>query len=98
MKVALLVLLCLTIGSQASFLDDLKSTFQNIGNALTNTFHAVGDQAKVVGTNLLSAAKEQGTQLASQALQSEHRRVKINPNQAYRYETGVAAVPFSLWV
>ena len=70
MKIAFLLVLCLAAGSQASFLDDLKNTFQNLGNALTNTFHAVGDQAKVVGTNLLSAAKEQGTQLASQALQS----------------------------
>lgn len=71
MKVAVLVLLCLTAGSQASFLDDLKSAFSNIGNSLTTTFHAVGDQAKVVGQNLLTTAKEQGSQLASQALQSE---------------------------
>ncbi|XP_011415393.3 uncharacterized protein [Magallana gigas] len=70
MKVAFLVLLCLTAGSQASFLDDLKSAFSNIGSSLTTTFHAVGDQAKVVGQNLLSTAKEQGSQLASQALQS----------------------------
>lgn len=72
MKVAVLVLLCLTAGSQASFLDDLKSAFSNIGNSLTTTFHAVGDQAKVVGQNLLTTAKEQGSQLASQALQSEN--------------------------
>ena len=72
MKVAFLLILCLAAGSQANFFDDLKSTFQNIGHALTNTFQAVGDQAKVVGTNLLSAAKEQGTQLASQALQSKY--------------------------
>lgn len=65
------MLLCLTAGSQASFLDDLKSAFSNIGNSLTTTFHAVGDQAKVVGQNLLTTAKEQGSQLASQALQSE---------------------------
>ena len=72
MKIAFLLILCLAAGSQANFLDDLKSTFQNIGHVLTNTFQAVGDQAKVVGTNLLSAAKEQGTQLASQALQSKY--------------------------
>nr|XP_022339328.1 uncharacterized protein LOC111134517 [Crassostrea virginica] len=70
MKVAFLLVLCLAAGSQANFFDDLKSTFQNIGTALTTTLHAVGDQAKVVGTNLLSAAKDQGSQLASQALQS----------------------------
>ena len=72
MKVAVLLLLCLTAGSQASFLDDLKDAFHNIGTSLTTTFHAVGDQAKVVGQNLLSTAKEQGSQLASQALQSEN--------------------------
>ena len=72
MKVAVLLLLCLTAGSQASFLDDLKAAFHNIGTSLTTTFHAVGDQAKVVGQNLLSTAKEQGSQLASQALQSEN--------------------------
>nr|XP_022339327.1 uncharacterized protein LOC111134516 [Crassostrea virginica] len=70
MKAAVLLLLCLTAGSQASFLDDLKAAFQNIGTSLTTTIHAVGDQAKVVGQNLLSTAKEQGSQLASQALQS----------------------------
>lgn len=72
MKVAVLLLLCLTAGSQASFLDDLKSAFSNIGSSLTTTFHAVGDQAKLVGQNLLTTAKEQGSQLASQALQSEN--------------------------
>lgn len=71
MRVALLLLLCLAAGSQASFFDDLKLTFQNIGHALTTTVHAVGDQAKVVGTNLLQAATEQGKTLASQALQSK---------------------------
>ncbi|XP_062588854.1 uncharacterized protein LOC134250505 [Saccostrea cucullata] len=70
MKVAFVLLLCLAAGSQASFLDDLKNAFSNVGSALTTTVHAVGDQAKVVGQNLLSAAKEQGSQLASQALQS----------------------------
>ena len=77
MKVAVLLLLCLTAGSQASFLDDLKAAFQNIGTSLTTTFHAVGDQAKVVGQNLLSTAKEQGSQLASQALQSENLKNHI---------------------
>ncbi|XP_061194211.1 uncharacterized protein LOC133202411 [Saccostrea echinata] len=70
MKVAFVLLLCLAAGSQASFLDDLKNAFSNVGSALTNTVHAVGDQAKVVGQNLLSSAAEQGKQLASQALQS----------------------------
>lgn len=79
MKVAFLVLLCLTAGSQASFLDDLKSAFSNIGTSLTTTFHAVGDQAKVVGQNLLSTAKEQGSQLASQALQSENCKTCLIP-------------------
>lgn len=79
MKVAFLVLLCLTAGSQASFLDDLKSAFSNIGSSLTTTFHAVGDQAKVVGQNLLSTAKEQGSQLASQALQSENCKTCLIP-------------------
>ena len=77
MKVAVLLLLCLTAGSQASFLDDLKDAFHNIGTSLTTTFHAVGDQAKVVGQNLLSTAKEQGSQLASQALQSENLKNHI---------------------
>ena len=71
MKIALVLVLCLAAGSQAGFLDDLKNAFSNIGSALTSTVHAVGDQAKVVGQNLLSTAKEQGSQLASQALQSE---------------------------
>jgi hypothetical protein len=71
MKFAIVLLLCLAAGSQANFLDDLKGAFSNIGTALTNTAHAVGDQAKVVGQNLLSTAAEQGKQLASQALQSE---------------------------
>lgn len=71
MKFAVVLLLCLTAGSQASFFDDLKNTFSSIGHALTNTAHAVGDQAKVVGQNLLNTAAEQGKQLASQALQSE---------------------------
>nr|XP_011445809.2 uncharacterized protein LOC109617042 [Crassostrea gigas] len=70
MRVGLLLLLCLAAGSQANFFDDLKATFHNIGAALTTTVHAVGDQAKVVGTNLLTAATEQGKTLASQALQS----------------------------
>ena len=87
MKVAFLFVLCLAAGSQANFLDDLKSTFQNIGSALTNTFHAVGDQAKVVGTNLLSAAKEQGTQLASQALQSTSDFVNVFHNLSLVYAT-----------
>lgn len=73
------MLLCLTAGSQASFLDDLKSAFSNIGTSLTTTFHAVGDQAKVVGQNLLSTAKEQGSQLASQALQSENCKTCLIP-------------------
>lgn len=71
MKIALVLVLCLAAGSQANFLDDLKNAFSNIGSALTSTVHAVGDQAKVVGQNLLTTAKEQGSQLASQALQSE---------------------------
>lgn len=71
MKIALVLVLCLAAGSQANFLDDLKNAFSNIGSALTTTVHAVGDQAKVVGQNLLATAKEQGSQLASQALQSE---------------------------
>lgn len=71
MRVAVLLLLCIAAGSQASFLDDLKNAFHNIGTSLTTTFHAVGDQAKVVGQNLLTTASEQGKQLASQALQSE---------------------------
>lgn len=71
MKIALVLVLCLAAGSQANFLDDLKNAFSNIGTALTTTVHAVGDQAKVVGQNLLTTAKEQGSQLASQALQSE---------------------------
>ena len=87
MKVAFLFVLCLAAGSQANFLDDLKSTFQNIGSALTNPFHAVGDQAKVVGTNLLSAAKEQGTQLASQALQSMNGLLFYFHNMSFVYVT-----------
>lgn len=71
MKIAIVLVLCLAAGSQASFLDDLKNAFSNVGSALTTTVHAVGDQAKVVGQNLLSTAAEQGKQLASQALQSE---------------------------
>lgn len=70
MRVGFLLLLCLVAGSQANFFDDLKQTFQNVGHALSTTVHAVGDQAKVVGTNLLAVAAEQGKQLASQALQS----------------------------
>ncbi|XP_061194215.1 uncharacterized protein LOC133202414 [Saccostrea echinata] len=70
MKVACIFLLCLAAGSQANFFDDLKNAFTNVGHALTNTVQAVGDQAKVVGQNLLNAAAEQGKQLASQALQS----------------------------
>ncbi|XP_048745473.2 uncharacterized protein LOC125658294 [Ostrea edulis] len=70
MKIAIVLVLCLAAGSQASFLDDLKNAFSNVGSALTTTVHAVGDQAKVVGQNLLSTAAEQGKQLASQALQS----------------------------
>lgn len=71
MKIAIVLVLCLAAGSQASFLDDLKNAFSNVGSALTTTVHAVGDQAKVVGQNLLHTAAEQGKQLASQALQSE---------------------------
>ena len=85
MKVAFLLVLCLAAGSQANFFDDLKSTFQNIGNALTTTLHAVGDQAKVVGTSLLSAAKEQGSQLASQALQSTSDFVNVFHNLSLVY-------------
>ena len=71
MKIVCLVALCLLAGTQASFLDDLKNAFSNVGTALTNTVHAVGDQAKIVGQNLLETAKQQGSDLASQALQSE---------------------------
>lgn len=71
MKIVCFVALCLLAGTQASFLDDLKNAFSNIGSALTTTVHTVGDQAKVVGQNLLVTAKQQGSQLASQALQSE---------------------------
>ena len=85
MKVAFLLVLCLAAGSQANFFDDLKSTFQNIGSALTTTLHAVGDQAKVVGTNLLSAAKDQGSQLASQALQSMNGFVFYFHNMSFVY-------------
>lgn len=80
MKVGFLLLLCLAAGSQASFLDDLKATFHNIGTALTTTVHAVGDQAKVVGTNLLQAASEQGKTLASQALQSMMQCIILSTN------------------
>lgn len=82
MRVAVLLLLCIAAGSQASFLDDLKNAFHNIGTSLTTTFHAVGDQAKVVGQNLLTTASEQGKQLASQALQSEQCASANNNNSA----------------
>lgn len=82
MRVAVLLLLCIAAGSQASFLDDLKNAFHNIGTSLTTTFNAVGDQAKVVGQNLLSTASEQGKQLASQALQSEQCAKANNNNSA----------------
>lgn len=70
MRVAFLLLICLVAGSQATFFDDLKETLHGVGTTLTTTIHAVGDQAKVVGTSLLQTAAEQGKQLASQALQS----------------------------
>lgn len=78
MKVVVLLLLCIAAGSQASFLDDLKNAFHNIGTSLTTTINAVGDQAKVVGQNLLTTASEQGKQLASQALQSEQCAINNN--------------------
>lgn len=80
MRVGILLLLCLAAGSQANFFDDLKATFHNIGTALTTTVHAVGDQAKVVGTNLLTAATEQGKTLASQALQSMMHCIILSTN------------------
>jgi len=65
-----LALTCLILSCQGSFLDSLSSAFSGIGDAFTATAHTLGEQAKTVGTGLLNQLKDQGTQLASQALQS----------------------------
>ena len=69
MKVVLL--LCLLVaGSQANFFDDLGSSLHNLGHNFAQTFQGVGEQAKVLGTQLLQQGLEGGKQIASQALQS----------------------------
>jgi len=68
--VALTICLVLATGSQATFFDSLKDTFSKLGGAVTTTFSAVGQQAGVLGSQLLEQLKQQGGQLASQALQS----------------------------
>ncbi|KAK3094684.1 hypothetical protein FSP39_004900 [Pinctada imbricata] len=35
----------------------LRSSLSGVGHALTDTFHQVGEQAKVVGSQLLETAK-----------------------------------------
>ncbi|KAJ8309829.1 hypothetical protein KUTeg_011694 [Tegillarca granosa] len=66
--VALTICLVLATGSQANFLDSLKDTFSKLGSAVQTTFSAVGQQAGVLGTQLLEQLKQQGGQLASLAL------------------------------
>uniref|UniRef100_A0A194AN85 Uncharacterized protein n=1 Tax=Pinctada fucata TaxID=50426 RepID=A0A194AN85_PINFU len=69
MKVVILLCL-LAVGSQGNFLGDLGTAFSGLGKVFTDTFHQVAEQGKLVGQQLLEQAKNQGGQLASQALQS----------------------------
>ena len=70
MLVTLTVCLLITSGCQTNFLDSLKSTLSGIGDTFKLTFSQVGEQAKQVGQGLLETLKQHGTNLASQALQS----------------------------
>ena len=67
-----IILLVLAVGSQGFLLNELKETFGKIGDAFTATFQTVGEQAKTVGQGLLETLKQQGTELAGQAVQSKN--------------------------
>jgi arsenate reductase-like glutaredoxin family protein len=49
-----------------SFLDQLKGTFANLGQAFGETFKQVGEVAAQQGAQLLQQTLQQGAQLAAQ--------------------------------
>jgi hypothetical protein len=54
-----------------SFLDQLKGTFANLGQAFGETFKQVGEVAAQQGAQLLQQTLQQGAQLAAQGAQSK---------------------------